>query len=105
MSSHSPVPVFWILLVAILGSSLVFIDGTVVNVVLPFLQTSLGATVFDVQWVVEAYALFLSALLLLGGALGDSFGRRRIFGLGMFVFAGSSVWCGLSPGITSLIVS
>ena len=64
MSSHSPVPVFWILVAAVLGSSLVFIDGTVVNVVLPFLQTSLGATVFGVQWVVEAYALFLSALLL-----------------------------------------
>jgi EmrB/QacA subfamily drug resistance transporter len=105
MSPRSPVPGFWILLAAILGSSLVFIDGTVVNVVLPFLQTSLGATVFGVQWVVEAYALFLSALLLLGGALGDSFGRRRIFGLGMLVFAGSSVWCGLSPGITSLIVA
>jgi len=105
MSPRSPAPGFWILLAAILGSSLVFIDGTVVNVVLPFLQTSLGATVFGVQWVVEAYALFLSALLLLGGALGDSFGRRRIFGLGMLVFAGSSVWCGLSPGITSLIVA
>lgn len=55
------------------------------------------------QWVVEAYALFLSALLLVGGALGDRFGRRRMFGLGMSIFAAASAWCGLSPGIDSLI--
>src|SRR5512142_2222355 len=98
MSSGGAAQGFWILLTAILGSSLVFIDGTVVNVVLPFLQTSLGATVVGVQWVVEAYALFLSALLLLGGALGDIFGRRRVFGFGMMIFSGASVWCGLAPG-------
>ena len=58
---------------------MVFIDGTVVNVALPALQKNLDATVLDVQWVVESYALFLAALLLVGGAMGDRFGRRRIF--------------------------
>ncbi len=63
----------WILAATILGSSMVFIDGTVVNVALPALQSDLDATVIDVQWVVEAYALFLAALLLTGGSLGDHF--------------------------------
>src|SRR5713226_3863034 len=69
----------WILAATILGSSMTFIDGTVVNVALPALQRSLGATVLDAQWVVESYALSLAALLLVGGSLGDRFGRRRIF--------------------------
>src|SRR5882762_5473158 len=67
----------WILAATILGSSMAFIDGTVVNVALPVLQTTFHATVVDVQWVVESYGLFLSALILAGGALGDLFGRRR----------------------------
>src|SRR4029079_2777855 len=66
----------WILAATILGSSMAFIDGTVVNVALPALQANLNATVVDVQWVVEAYALFLAALILVGGSLGDRFGRR-----------------------------
>src|SRR6266436_238815 len=69
----------WILAATILGSSLAFIDGTAVNVALPALQQSLRATVIDVQWVVESYSLLLSALLLMGGSLGDYYGRRRIF--------------------------
>src|SRR5215470_17678474 len=69
----------WILAATILASSLAFIDGTVVNVALPALQTNLNATAMDVQWVIEAYSLFLSALLLVGGSLGDHYGRRRIF--------------------------
>src|SRR5437660_7727065 len=73
----------WILAATILGSSMVFIDGTVVNVALPALQTNLNATVTDVQWVVEAYALFLAALLLLGGSLGDHFGHKRIYTIGV----------------------
>src|ERR1700726_5355459 len=72
----------WVLAATILGSSMVFIDGTVVNVALPALQTALNATVTDVQWVVEAYALFLAALLLVGGSLGDLYGRRRGFLVG-----------------------
>jgi EmrB/QacA subfamily drug resistance transporter len=82
-----------------------FIDGTVVNVALPALQSSLQATVVDVQWVVESYGLFLSALLLIGGALGDSVGRRSIFLLGTGVFAAASVGCGLSSNISQLIVA
>lgn len=81
----------WILAATILGSSMVFIDGTVVNVALPALQASLRATVVDVQWIVESYALFLAALLLVGGALGDRFGRKRIFSLGVALFALASV--------------
>ena len=95
----------WVLAATILGSSMVFIDGTVVNVALPALQTNLNATVTDVQWVVEAYALFLAALLLLGGSLGDHFGRKRIYAIGISLFVLSSIWCGLSPNIFQLIVA
>lgn len=77
----------WILAAAILGSSMAFIDSTAVNVALPALQSSLGGTVIDVQWVVEAYGLFLGALILVGGSMGDRFGRRRMFLLGVTVFA------------------
>src|SRR5437764_5826626 len=94
----------WILAATILGSSMVFIDGTVVNVALPALQSKLNATVTDVQWVVEAYALFLAALLLLGGSLGDHFGRKKIYAIGIVVFALASVWCGLAPSIQQLII-
>ena len=87
----------------ILGSSLAFIDGTVVNVALPALQSSLHATVMDVQWVIESYGLFLSALILVGGALGDSFGRRGMFLLGVIIFGAASVGCGLSSSIHALV--
>src|ERR1043165_312618 len=95
----------WILAATILGSSMVFIDGTVVNVALPALQTNLDATAVDVQWVVEAYALFLAALLLAGGSLGDHFGRRRVYAVGVSLFALASVWCGLAPNIRQLIIA
>src|SRR5947208_680968 len=72
----------WVLVATILGSSMAFIDGTVVNVALPALQREMNASVLDVQWVIEAYSLLLSAFLLTGGSLGDQFGRRRIFLLG-----------------------
>jgi EmrB/QacA subfamily drug resistance transporter len=81
-----------------------FIDSTVVNVALPALQSSLHATVVDVQWVVESYGLFLSALILLGGALGDSLGRRRMFLLGVCAFAVASAGCGFSASIRSLLL-
>src|SRR5437763_1935667 len=80
----------WVLAATILGSSMAFIDGTVVNIALPALQTALHATVTDVQWVVESYALFLAALLITGGSLGDRYGRRKIFALGVALFAGAS---------------
>ena len=87
----------WILAATILASSMAFIDGTVVNVALPALQTNLSATAVDVQWVIESYALLLSALLLVGGSLGDHYGRRRIFLLGVAIFAIASGACGLKP--------
>src|SRR6266550_6773995 len=95
----------WILGATILGSSMVFIDGTVVNVALPALQTNLKATAVDVQWVVEAYALLLAALLLLGGSLGDHLGRKRIYAIGIALFALASIWCGLAPTINQLILA
>ncbi len=95
----------WILAATILGSSMAFIDGTVVNVALPALQANLNATVIDVQWVVEAYALFLAALLLAGGSLGDHFGRRSIYVIGVSVFALASIWCGLAPNVSQLILA
>jgi EmrB/QacA subfamily drug resistance transporter len=95
----------WILAATILASSMAFIDGTVVNVALPALQTNLNATATDVQWVVESYALFLSALLLVGGSLGDHYGRRRIFLLGTAIFAVASAACGLVGNIQQLILA
>jgi len=95
----------WVLAASILGSSLTFIDGTVVNVALPALQTSLHATISQVQWVVEAYSLLLSALLLTGGSLGDLYGQRKIFTLGVVVFALGSAWCGFSPNVSQLITA
>jgi EmrB/QacA subfamily drug resistance transporter len=95
----------WTLVATILGSSMVFIDGTVVNVALPALQSKLNATVTDVQWVVEAYTLFLAALLLLGGSLGDRFGRKKIYALGIVLFAMASIWCGLAPNVGQLIIA
>ena len=82
-----------------------FIDGTVVNVALPVLQVDLNATTTDVQWIVEAYSLFLAALILVGGTLGDHFGRRRIFAIGIAIFTLASVWCGLSPNVLQLILA
>jgi MFS family permease len=95
----------WVLAATILGSSMAFIDGTVVNVALPALQADLGATAVDAQWVVESYALFLGALILVGGSLGDHLGRRRIFALGVVIFALSSVWCGLAGSPNQLILA
>lgn len=82
-----------------------FIDGTVVNVALPTLQTSFQATVVDVQWVVESYGLFLSALILVGGVLGDLFGRRLMFLAGVGIFAGASAACGLAANIHQLVIA
>jgi MFS family permease len=90
---------FWVLTVAILGSSMAFIDGTVVSVALPALQSSLHATIGDVQWVVEAYTLLLAALLLTGGSLGDLFSLRKVFAAGVILFAAASAGCGLVPNI------
>lgn len=95
----------WVLAATILGSSMAFIDGTVVNVALPALQRDLQATVMDVQWVVEAYALFLAALILVGGSLGDHYGRKLVYALGIALFTLASVWCGLAPNAKQLIAA
>ncbi len=93
------------LVAAILGSSLAFIDGTVVNVALPSIQHGLNATVSGAQWVVESYALLLAALILLGGTAGDFYGRRLIFTIGVFIFAAASAWCGFAPDIRHLVAA
>lgn len=95
----------WVLAATILGSSLAFIDGTVVNIALPALQSAMHATISDVQWVVELYALLLASLLLVGGSLGDIYGRRKIFVLGVVLFAFGSASCGFAPSIIPLIVA
>src|ERR1700693_6072231 len=95
----------WILAATIIGSSLAFIDSTVVNVALPALQTSFHATVVDVQWLVESYGLFLGALILVGGSLGDLLGRRLMFVLGVAIFSVASAGCGIASSIHQLIVA
>ncbi|MET0934419.1 MAG: DHA2 family efflux MFS transporter permease subunit, partial [Luteibacter sp.] len=95
----------WTLVAAVVGSGMAFVDGTIVNVALPAIQRAMNATTADAQWVMESYALLLSALLLVGGVLGDHFGRRRIFVIGAIVFTIASVACAASPGIDWLIGS
>jgi EmrB/QacA subfamily drug resistance transporter len=95
----------WILVATVLGSSMEFIDGTVVNLALPSLQRSFAKSGTDVQWVIEGYALFLSSLLLVGGSFGDRFGLRRTFLVGAIVFACASIACGVSESMTQLIAA
>lgn len=95
----------WILAAVILGTSMAFIDSTVVNVALPALESSFNAGMIDVQWVVESYGLFLGALILVGGAAGDRFGRRKVFLTGITVFALASAACGLAQSIHQLIAA
>jgi EmrB/QacA subfamily drug resistance transporter len=93
----------WTLVAAILGSSMAFLDGTVVTVALPAIAADFSAPVAQLQWVVEAYSLLLSSLVLVGGSLGDQFGRRRMFALGIVVFTVASAGCGMSGSIAQLI--
>jgi EmrB/QacA subfamily drug resistance transporter len=99
-----PSPSRWTLAATIIGSSMTFIDATVVNVALPALQADLHATITDVQWVIEAYALFLGALILIGGSMGDQFGRKRVFLCGVAVFTAASILCGVAASSEALIV-
>jgi EmrB/QacA subfamily drug resistance transporter len=92
----------WVLATAILGSSLAFIDGSVVNIALPAIQADLAASVAGVQWVVNAYMLILGALMLVGGAAADRFGRRRMFATGVTIFTAASVGCGIAPSTVLL---
>src|ERR1700736_94240 len=93
----------WTLGATILGSSMTFIDATVINVALPALQTDLQATITEVQWVIEAYALFLGALILVGGSMGDQFGRKRVFLFGVIFFTVASILCGIAMSTRVLI--
>jgi EmrB/QacA subfamily drug resistance transporter len=95
----------WILTATILGSSMAFIDSTVVIVAAPAMQASFHATVVDLQWVIESYGLFLGALILVGGSLGDLFGRRRMFVVGVAIFAAASAGCGAALNIHQLIIA
>jgi EmrB/QacA subfamily drug resistance transporter len=94
-----------VLAATIIGSSITFIDSTVVNVALPVLQRELGADIVGAQWIVEAYSLMLSALILVGGSLGDRLGRKRVFSMGLLLFAIASAGCGLSQTIVQLIAA
>jgi len=95
----------WVLAATILGSSMAFIDGSVVSVALPAMQADLSAPVREAQWIVNSYMLLLSALILIGGAAGDRFGRRKTFLLGLIAFTAASVACGLAPNSMSLIAA
>jgi EmrB/QacA subfamily drug resistance transporter len=93
----------WVLLATVLGSGVAFLDGTIVNVALPAIAKDLDAGLGDLQWVLDAYLVTLTALVLLGGSLGDRFGRRRVFLVGLYAFTGASVLCGISADVGMLI--
>ena len=95
----------WVLFATVLGSGIVMIDGTVVNVALPHIGRDLGAAFGGLQWTINAYTLTLAALILLGGSLGDHYGRRRVFLIGVIWFALASVACGLAPNMEVLIAA
>jgi EmrB/QacA subfamily drug resistance transporter len=95
----------WVLVASILASSVANIDESIVNIALPAIETDLRTSAIVIQWIVNAYMLSLSALLLVGGATGDQFGRRRFFIVGISIFAAASLWCGLAPNLTQLILA
>src|ERR1700742_154801 len=95
----------WVLVASVLGSSMAFIDSSVVNVALPKMEGELSATLPAMTWVINAYTLCMSALLLIGGAAADQLGRRRIFITGISIFAAASVGCGLAPNVELLTLS
>ena len=95
----------WVIVATVLGSGLAFLDGTVVNVALPTIAEDLDAGLSGLQWTLDAYLVTLSSLLLLGGSLGDQYGRRRVYLLGMAAFTAASLLCGLAPNITLLVAA
>ena len=96
---------WWVLVATVLGSSLTFVDATVVNIALPVIGRDLGAGLSALTWTVNAYTLTLACLILLGGSLGDRLGRRRVFVVGVLWFAVASMLCGLAPNIQSLVAA
>ncbi len=105
LARRGPVRDGWVLAATILGSSLGFLEGSITNVALPAMQRALGADTPEMQWVVNAYMLAFGALILAGGAAGDRFGRRRVFGLGIAVFTVASTACGLAQGVPALLAA
>ena len=95
----------WVLAVAVLGSGMAFLDGTVVNVALPDIGRDLGASTSSLQWILNGYLLTLASLILLGGSLGDRHGRRRVFALGVGVFTVASAVCAAAPNATLLVAA
>ncbi len=95
----------WVLAATVLGSALAFVDATVVNVALPAIGEELGADLAGLQWTINGYTLTLAAFILLGGSLGDRYGRRRVFLIGVWWFAGASLLCGLAPNIQTLVLA
>ena len=96
---------YFVLVAAILASSMGFIDGSVISIATPAIRADLGATLADAQWVSNSYLLLLSSLLLIGGAAGDRFGLRNVFGLGIILFVGASMICAIAPNPTFLITA
>jgi len=94
----------WALAATIIGSGMAFINGSVVNIALPAIQTSLEASVADMQWVISIYAFIIGTLIMTGGAAGDYFGRKRVFSVGVFLFLVFTVWCGLAGDVHQLII-
>ena len=95
----------WVLATAVLGSSVAFLEATVVNVALPELGRDLDADLAELQWTVNGYLLTLAALILLGGSLGDRYGRRRIFEIGVVWFVGASALCAVAPSVEVLVAA
>src|SRR5919199_6836172 len=95
----------WVLAISVLGSAIAFLEATVVNVALPALGRDLDAEVAGLQWTINGYLITLSALILLGGSLGDRYGRRRIFDLGIVWFTGASLLCAVAPNVEVLIAA
>jgi EmrB/QacA subfamily drug resistance transporter len=95
----------WVLAAAVLGSGIAFLDGTIVNVALPVIARNLHSTIEGLQWILNGYLVTLSALLLLGGSLGDRFGRRRVFVLGLVGFSAGSLLCAVAPTTDFLVIT
>ena len=95
----------WIMAAAILASSIAFIDGTIVSIALPAIRADLGASLPQMQWIVNAYTLTLAAFILPGGAAGDVFGRKQVFLAGVAIYTVTSLWAGLAGSVETLILA
>ena len=103
--AYNSTPGRWVLAVAVLGSGMAFLDSTAVNVALPDIGRDLDASTSSLQWIINGYLLALSALILLGGSLGDRYGRRRIFVVGVGIFTIASLFCAIAPSDEMLVAA